>query len=155
MEQIRDASQKVKDMIGTLAESMSQQVSAIHQLASALTNVSEMSQSISAATEEQTTNAKQVAKAVENVNDLTQSAASAAEEMSAATEQMSTMAQELQGLMAQFKIAADGDRHTTVQTASAFKPPHTTRGVGTKTAAVPPAVTGHSNILHKEVTGIN
>jgi ABC-type transporter Mla subunit MlaD len=91
-------------MIGSLSESMSQQVAAVHQLSTALANVSEMSQSISAATEEQTTNAKQVSKAVENVNDLTQSAASAAEETSAATEQLSTMAQELQRLMTQFKV---------------------------------------------------
>ena len=105
MEQIRDASQKVKDMIGGLSESMNQQVAAVHQLASALGSISEMSQSISAATEEQTTNAKQVSKAVENVNELTQSAASAAEETSSATEQLSSMAQELQRLVAQFKIA--------------------------------------------------
>jgi methyl-accepting chemotaxis protein len=104
MEQIRDASRKVKEMIGVLSESMEQQVSAILELAKALANVSEMSQSISAATEEQTTNAKQVSKAVENVNELTQSAASAAEEMSSATEQLAGMAQELQRQMAQFKI---------------------------------------------------
>ena len=108
MEQIRDASQKVKSMIEALSESMAQQASAISQLASALTNVSEMSQSISASTEEQTTNAKQVSIAVENVNELTQSAASAAEEMSSATEQLTTMAQELQVLMGQFKIT-DGN----------------------------------------------
>jgi methyl-accepting chemotaxis protein len=108
MEQIRDASLKVKDMINALSESMTQQVAAVHQLASALTGVSEMSQSISAATEEQTTNAKQVSKAVENVNELTQSAASSAEEMSSATEQLSGMAQELQRLMSQFKIT-DGE----------------------------------------------
>jgi hemerythrin-like metal-binding protein len=104
MEQIREASGKVKDMIGGLSESMSQQVAAARQLATALTNVSQMSQSISAATEEQTTNAKQVSSAVENVNDLTQNAASAAQEMSAATEQLSNMARELQQLMGQFKI---------------------------------------------------
>jgi methyl-accepting chemotaxis protein len=104
MEQIRDASQKVQVMIRTLSESMAQQVSAVRELSSALSNVSEMSQSISAATEEQTSNAKQVSKAVENVNEITQAAASAAEEMSAATEQLSTMAQQLQGLMAQFKV---------------------------------------------------
>ena len=104
MEQIREASQKVKDMIGSLSDSMAQQVSAIHQMALALSNVSEMSQSISAATEEQTTNARQVSQAVENVNNLTQSAASAAEEMSASTEQLSSLAQELLRLMSQFKI---------------------------------------------------
>ena len=116
MEQIRDASQEVKEMIVGLSESMSQQVAAVHQLASALGSVSEMSQSISAATEEQTTNAKQVSKAVENVNELTQTAASAAEEMSSATEQLSSMAQELQRLMGQFKIesrsSAEGNAPT-------------------------------------------
>ncbi|HYW85131.1 MAG TPA: methyl-accepting chemotaxis protein, partial [Spirochaetia bacterium] len=104
MEQIRAASQKVKGMIAGLSESMDQQVQAVKEFSTALSNVSQMSQSISAATEEQTTNARQVSKAVENVNDLTQSAAAAAEEMSSATEQLSTMAQELQRLMAQFKI---------------------------------------------------
>ncbi len=104
MEQIRAASQKVKEMISGLSDSMRQQVEAVKELSKALGSVSEMSQSISAATEEQTTNAKQVSKAVENVNEVTQSAASAAEEMSSATEQLASMAQELQRMMAQFKI---------------------------------------------------
>lgn len=108
MEQIRDASRKVKDMIGALSGSMSHQVSATHQLASALNNVNKMSMSISAATEEQTSNARQVSKAVENVNELTRSAASSAEEMSAATDQLTAMAQELQRLTAQFKIDSGG-----------------------------------------------
>jgi methyl-accepting chemotaxis protein len=109
MEQIRAASQKVKDVIGSLSESMSQQVTAIRLLSSVIGNVSEMSQSISAATEEQTSNAKQVSKAVENVGEVTQMAASSAEEMSAATEQLSGMAHELERLVAQFKI---GDGRT-------------------------------------------
>jgi len=108
MEQIRGASQKVKEMIAGLSDSMTQQVGAVKELARALENVSEMSQSISAATEEQTTNAKQVSMAVENVNDVTQSAASAAEEMSASTEQLSGMASALQRLMGQFKINSEG-----------------------------------------------
>jgi methyl-accepting chemotaxis protein len=107
MEQIRAASQKVKEMIGGLSESMLQQVDAVKELSKALENVSEMSQSISAATEEQTTNAKQVSKAVENVNEVTQTAASAAEEMSASTEQLAGLAQSLQRLTAQFKITAE------------------------------------------------
>jgi methyl-accepting chemotaxis protein len=104
MDQIRAASQRVKDMIGALSQSMAHQVSATRRLAEALSHVSEMSQRISEATAEQTTNAQQVSRAVENANELTQSAASAAEEMSAATEQLSSMAQQLQRLMAQFKI---------------------------------------------------
>jgi len=108
MEQIRGASQTVKDMIAGLSDSMTQQVTAVKELSKALGNVSEMSQSISAATEEQTTNAKQVSKAVEAVNEVTQSAASAAEQMSSATEQLASMAQELQQLMAQFKIESGG-----------------------------------------------
>jgi methyl-accepting chemotaxis protein len=108
MEQIRGASQKVREMIAALAEAMEQQVGAVKELSKALESVSEMSQSISAATEEQTTNAKQVSTAVESVNEVTQSAASAAEQMSSTTEQLASMAQELQNMMAQFKIA-DGD----------------------------------------------
>jgi len=104
MEQIRAASQTVKEMISGLSVSMTQQVDAVKELSKALENVSEMSQSISAATEEQTTSGKQVSKAVEDVNEVTQSAASAAEQMSSATEQLASMAQELQQLMAQFKI---------------------------------------------------
>jgi methyl-accepting chemotaxis protein len=107
MEQIREASQKVKDMIVSLSEAVKQQVTAIHEAASALGNINEMSSSISAATEEQTTNAKQVSTAVESVNEITQTAASAAEEMSSATRQLSRMAQDLQGLMSQFKIGDD------------------------------------------------
>jgi methyl-accepting chemotaxis protein len=114
MEQIRTASQTVKDMIAGLSDSMTLQVEAVKELSTALGNVSEMSQSISAATEEQTTNAKQVSKAVEAVNEVTQSAASAAEEMSSATEQLASMAQELQQLMAQFKID-DGDEAASKQ----------------------------------------
>jgi len=105
MEQIREASEKVTDMIRGLDEAMGQQVSAVTELSAALESVSEMSQSISAATGEQTTNARQVSAAVESVNDVTQSAASAAEQMSSATEQLASMAQGLQNLMAQFTIA--------------------------------------------------
>jgi methyl-accepting chemotaxis protein len=116
MEQIRDASQQVNEMIGRLNESMQQQVGAVRALASALVNVREMSQSISAATAEQTTNTRQVSKAVEGVNEVTQSSASTAEQMSAATEHLSGMAQQLQRLVAQFKIddaggeSGDADR---------------------------------------------
>ena len=104
MEQIREASQKVKEMIAGLTGAMEHQVGAVKELSKALESVSEMSQSISAATEEQTTNAKQVSTAVENVNEVTQSAASAAEEMSSATEQLAGMAEQLQTLMATFKV---------------------------------------------------
>ena len=111
MGQIREASQKVREMIAGLREAMGQQVGAVAELSRALESVSEMSQSISAATEEQTTNARQVSVAVENVNDITQSAASAAEQMSSATDQLSSMAQELQTMMAQFTITEGVSSH--------------------------------------------
>ncbi len=104
MEQIREASQKVKDMIASLSASMGAQVESVREMSSALENINEMSASISAATEEQTTNAKQVSKAVENINETTQSSASAAEQMSAATEELAGMAQDLREAVAQFRI---------------------------------------------------
>ncbi|HUI70802.1 MAG TPA: methyl-accepting chemotaxis protein, partial [Spirochaetia bacterium] len=107
MEQIREASKKVKETIVGLSGSTERQVSATRDLAAALENMNEMSQSISAATEEQTSNARQVSKAVENVNEITQGAATAAEQMSASTEHLSRMAQELQRMISQFKISGD------------------------------------------------
>ena len=105
MEQIRTASEQVKDMISALADAMNRQVTTIADLSRALADVTEMSQSISAATGEQTTNARQVSKAVESVNEITQEAATAAEQMSSSTEQLSSLAQELQQLVSQFRIA--------------------------------------------------
>jgi len=104
MEQIREASLQVDEMITTVSGAMAVQIEAIKELSKALENVAEMSQSISASTEEQTTNAKQVPTAVESVNEITQSAAAAAEQMSASTEQLSGMAQELEKAVSQFKI---------------------------------------------------
>jgi methyl-accepting chemotaxis protein len=116
MEQIRESSQKVQQMIGELSGSMSRQIGAIRELARALEKVSQMSQGISVATQEQTANSRQVSGAVEHVNELTQAAASSAEQMSGATEELSRMAQELQRLVGNFRIAAD-----TQEAAKAFE----------------------------------
>ncbi len=104
MQQIREASQGVNEMIAKVTESMGTQVVAIKELARALENISEMSQSISASTEEQTTNAKEMSSAIEGINEITLSSASGAEEMSASTERLLGMAQELQRIVVQFKI---------------------------------------------------
>jgi len=104
MEGIRVSSQKVREMIAKLSDSISQQVTAVNDLSKSLGGVGEMSRGISVATEEQTTNAKQISSAMETVNELTQAAASAAEELSGSTEQLTTMAQNLKTTAAQFKI---------------------------------------------------
>ena len=110
IDQIRQASQQVNEMIGKVSESMSMQVGAIKELAKALENVSEMSQSISASTEEQTSNAKQVSRAIESVNDLTQQAAASAEQMSSSTQNLSSLAQELKDLAGCFRLAEQEGR---------------------------------------------
>ncbi len=109
MEQIREASRKVNEMIGRLTESVRLQVTGVNELARALENVKEMSQSISAAAEQQTTSAHQVSRAIGGVSDVTQSTASSAEEMSAATAELSGMAQDLQRLVAHFKVEGTGN----------------------------------------------
>ncbi len=149
MEQIRSASQKVKDMIAGLSDSMGQQVSAIGELAKALESVNEMSQSISAATEEQTTNAKQVSKAVENVNELTQAAASAAEETSSSTEQLSGMAQQLQKMTSQFKISKEGQHQAAAATANIDEKP----GVGGGNGRSTPSEKADPNVLNEGGNG--
>ncbi len=132
MEQIREGSQKVKDTIEGLRKAMEQQVGAATELSRALESVSEMSQSISAATGEQATNARQVSTAVESVSEITQSAASAAGQMSSATEQLASMAQELQTMMAQFKITEGASIHDP-QPAGGFVGRPDDNGKGTKT----------------------
>ncbi len=108
MEMIRAASQKVREMISGLTQSMSEQVEAAREMEQALASVRRMSQSISEATAEQTSGARQVSEAVENVNDVAQSAASAAQQMSQATEMLAGMAQELLKLTARFRIGDAG-----------------------------------------------
>jgi methyl-accepting chemotaxis protein len=132
MEQIRGATQKVKDMIVALNDAMQEQVGAVREMAKALENVSEMSQSISAATEQQSANSKQVSKAVESVNELTQAAASSAEEMSSATEELSGMAQSLQSMTAQFKIDDGGVRSVSTAAAQHKTVLHTAHVTGAK-----------------------
>lgn len=107
MGQIRDGAEKSSSMIDSLSQAVVQQVNAVQEMAEALKSISEMSESISAATEEQSSSTRQVSKAVENVSEITQSAASATEETSAATTQMATNAQELQRLVAQFKVTSE------------------------------------------------
>jgi methyl-accepting chemotaxis protein len=107
MQQIREASQKVNEMIGHVSQSMGTQVGAIKELARALSSIAEMSQSISASTEEQTTNTRQMARAIEGINEITQSSAAGAEQMSASTERLQGMAQELHRVVVQFKIRDD------------------------------------------------
>jgi methyl-accepting chemotaxis protein len=153
MDQIRGASQKVKDMIAGLTDSMQQQVTSIKELAKALESVSEMSQSISAATEQQSANAKQVSKAVESVNELTQAAASSTEEMSSSSEELSGMAQELQHMTEQFKIGANGDSQFTVHTVSAAKSSTGSKGANGK-AAAPTVAVGHGGALHADPTKV-
>jgi methyl-accepting chemotaxis protein len=64
MEQIREASKRVSEMIATVSESMSQQDAAIKELSRALENISEMSESISASTADQANYMKPVAPTV-------------------------------------------------------------------------------------------
>jgi len=104
MVNITEGAQKSADMISDLAAALDQQTNAIKEMEKACKNISEMSQSITAATEEQTTNAKQTSDAIESVNEITQQAASSAEQMASSTEELSSMAQQLEGLVAMFKL---------------------------------------------------
>ena len=107
MEQIRDASEKVRGMLARLTATMTRQVQTVGEFADAIENVTEMSRNISRETEQQAANARQVSSAAENVNQVTQAAASAAQEISGASELLARMAQGLHRLLGQFKTAAE------------------------------------------------
>jgi len=105
MRQIREASEKVSQMIGGVTETMALQVETITELARELANVTNVSRSISASTEEQTVSARQMSQTLEGMNGLTLGSAGAAQQMSGSTEQLSRMALELQTLVSRFKIS--------------------------------------------------
>ena len=104
MAEIITGAMTASTMVSSLQKLIGQQAQAITETAAAVNNLSEMSEGITAATGEQTTNARQVSKAIENVNELTQQAAAAAEQMASSTEELSGMAQQLQGMVANFKL---------------------------------------------------
>ena len=104
MEQIRVASERVKEMIGRVSASMSHQVEVVAEFSQAVENAKTTSKDISATTDEQAASARQVAEAVERVNEWSQNAASAAEEVSASTELLSRTSQTLQELVQRFKV---------------------------------------------------
>jgi len=109
MQEIIVGAMEASTMVAALQKSIGQQAGAIKEIARSVANLNEMSQGISAATEEQTTNSKQVSKAIEGVNEITQAAAGAAEEMASSVQQMAGMAQQLQGLVARFKLSHESE----------------------------------------------
>jgi methyl-accepting chemotaxis protein len=111
MDQIRAASQTVREMVSAVSALMAEQVHAVKELSKVLENIGAMSQSIFAATEEQTEKAKHVSHAVEDANQITHTAAQSAEEISSAVEQLSSLARGLQAIAGQFKAKIVAEAH--------------------------------------------
>jgi methyl-accepting chemotaxis protein len=104
MEQIIEAAKSASSLVNELQKSIGQQMAAIRTVAGASHTINELSMGIGAATEEQTTNSRQVSQAIDSVNQITQQAAASAEQMAASVGQMAGMAQQLQALVARFRI---------------------------------------------------
>ena len=81
------------------------------EMVPAIKKTSDLVQEIAAASREQSSSVNQVSSAMVQLNQLTQQNASSSEELAATAEEMSAQAQQLQGLMAFFKLETTGSAH--------------------------------------------
>lgn len=95
----------------------------LDEIVPGITKTSELVQEITAASTEQASGASQINTAMEQLNQITQQNASSSEELASTSEEMSSQAQQLQELMAFFKVD-DSDVPTgQLKSVSSFKKP--------------------------------
>ena len=130
---LAERAQRAAQEIGNLAENSVERAESaggtMREMVSAIVKTSNLVQEIAAASAEQATGVTQVNTAMGQISQATQTSASASEELAAAAEEMSGQAQDLQQLVAFFKLEEgrhEGTAHTTsgitVKSISAHKP---------------------------------
>ncbi len=98
------AAQEIGQLAGSSVEMAERAGTLLDGMVSSISKTSGLVQGIAEACEEQTTGVKQVNGAMDQLNQATQQNASASEELAAASEEMSGQAQQLQELMAFFRL---------------------------------------------------
>ncbi|MCD6158551.1 MAG: chemotaxis protein, partial [Euryarchaeota archaeon] len=94
--------------VGGGAELVAKTNEAFTEVATAVSKVGELVGEIAAASQEQSQGIEQVNKAVAEMDKVTQANAANAEESASASEEMSAQAQELNGMIAEFKLNQSG-----------------------------------------------
>ncbi|HEY3383258.1 MAG TPA: methyl-accepting chemotaxis protein [Vicinamibacterales bacterium] len=89
--------------------------STLQEIMTSVKHVTDIVSEIAAASREQTSGIDQVNKAVSQMDQVTQANASQTEEMSGTAESLAAQAEQLQDLVARFKLEAEGEDHRAVR----------------------------------------
>ena len=98
------ASQEIGELAGTSVKTAERAGQLLQEMVPNIRKTAELVQEITAASEEQSQSAGQINTAMGQLNQTTQQNASASEELSATAEEMSGQAQQLQQMMAMFRV---------------------------------------------------
>jgi methyl-accepting chemotaxis protein len=104
---IQDSVQKVS----AGSELVNKSGQALEEIVTSVKRVTEINAEIAAASAEQSRGIDQVNKAVTEMDQVTQATASQTEELSGTAQALAAQAQQLQRLVARFKLGGSGDRH--------------------------------------------
>ena len=102
------ASQEIGELAGTSVKTAEKAGQLLQEMVPNIRKNAELVQEITAASEEQSQSAGQINTAMSQLNQTTQQNASASEELSATAEEMSGQAQQLQQMMAMFRVDEGG-----------------------------------------------
>jgi len=101
------ASQEIGELAGSSVKTAEKAGGLLQAMVPNIRKTAELVQEITAASEEQSQSASQINTAMSQLNQTTQQNASASEELSATAEEMSGQAQQLQQMMAMFRVSEE------------------------------------------------
>ena len=133
------AAQEISEMSSSSLEVAEKAGGLLNEMVPAIKKTSELVQEIAAASEEQSSSVGQVNTAMVQLNQITQQNASSSEELAATAEEMSGQAEQLQQLMAFFKVEGTDMPHIGPGTANAAR-----QQVAAAHALQVPAVSTHT-----------
>ncbi|EXJ13843.1 methyl-accepting chemotaxis protein [Imhoffiella purpurea] len=107
-ERSQSAAQEIGDLAGSSVDRAERAGKLLEEMVPSIVKTADLVQEIAAASSEQTTGVTQINSAVNQVNQATQGTASGSEELAATAEEMTSQAQQLQELMAFFRVAGAG-----------------------------------------------
>jgi methyl-accepting chemotaxis protein len=102
------AAQEIGEVAGSSVELAEKAGQLLNEMVPAISKTSDLVQEITAASEEQSSGVVQINTAMNQMNQITQQNASASEELAATAEEMSGQAEQLQQVMAFFKVGNSG-----------------------------------------------
>jgi methyl-accepting chemotaxis protein len=133
------AAQEIGEMAGTSVAVAEKAGKLLVEMVPAIKKTSDLVQEIAAASQEQSSSVGQINTSMTQLNQVTQQNASSSEELAATAEEMSSQAQNLQQLVAFFKV--EGGEHAPVRAAKAAGKPAAHHAAPARPAAAPRAQT--------------